>query len=74
MWTDKFTLTDKDGNVLGEKTILQHLQPIINEKGLGPDDVYTIKSEISGSEFKVTAATTVEEWREFADECLKSVD
>lgn len=74
MWTDKFPLTDKDGNVLGEKTILQHLKPIINQHGLGPDDEYIIKSEVTGWEFKVTAATTVEEQREFAEACLKSAD
>ena len=74
MWTDRFTLTDKNGTVLGEKATLQHLKPIIDEKGLGPDDVYTIKSEVTGSVFKVTASTTIEDWRKFADDCLKASD
>ncbi len=74
MWTDSFTLTDKDGIVLGKKNMVQHLKPIIDEHGLGPDDVYTIKSEVTGWEFKVTAATTIEEWRKSANDCLKSMD
>ncbi len=72
--TDNFVLKDKDGNVLKEKMMVQHLKVFLDERGIGEDDVYYIRSEVSGNEFEVTAQTSQEEWREYADGCLRLLD
>ena len=74
MWTDHFVLKDKDGNILKEKTKVQHLKVFLDELGIGENDVYHIKSDVSGYEFEVTAKTTQEDWREYADDCLRALD
>jgi hypothetical protein len=74
MWTDTFTLTDKDGNVLNTKAKVQHLKPYLDELGIKPGEKYFIKSEITGWTFEVTSETTQQDWREFADDCLRACD
>ena len=74
MWTDHFVLKDKDGNVINEKNKVQHLKVFLDEKGIGEGEVYHIRSEVSGYELEVTKDTTAEEWREFADDCLRALD
>ncbi len=74
MLTDNFVLKDKDGNVLKEKMMVQHLKVFLDERGIGEDDVYYIRSEVSGNELEVTAKTSQEEWRVYADGCLRLLD
>lgn len=74
MWTDHFVLKDKDGNVLKEKNKVEHLKVFLDEMGISDNDVYHIKSDVSGYEFEVTAKTTQEEWREYAKDCYMALD
>lgn len=77
MW-DRFTLYDKDGNKIMTRSMAQHIQWSIIEHGLlegdNADCQYTVVSRISGYKLQVDKTTTMEQWRNYADECLMALD
>ncbi len=74
MMTDRFALRDEKGNLIAEKTMVEHLKVILDEMNSEPGHSFDIRSEVTGYEFHITDSTKPEEWREFADKCLMALD
>ena len=72
--TDRFTLKDENGNIISEKTLVEHIKVVLDEMKQDAGRKFTVKSEVTGFVLEVTGTTTQEEWREYADKCLMALD
>lgn len=72
--TDRFTLKDENGNIISEKTLVEHIKVVLDEMKPDAGRKFTVKSEVTGFVLEVTGTTTQEEWREYADKCLMALD
>ena len=74
MYTDRFILTDANGEVIVEKMMAQHIKAYIDETYPDTDRNFKIKSLVSGYEMAITNETTAEDWHNYADGCLMALD
>ncbi len=74
MWTDRYSLIDENGTELENKMNVGHIKAYLDDMKPEPGRTFTVKSEVTGYTLKVTDQTKQEEWREFADKCLRALD
>ncbi len=73
-YSTRFELVDEAGNVIATKQNAPHLQRFLIERGIKPGETYLVRSTATKHELKVTAETTMEEWRKFNNDCLMALD
>ncbi len=74
MSIDRFILKDENGNVLVEKSMVEHIKVFFDDMKPERGKHFTVKSEVTGFELVVSVDTTAEEWRAFSDKCLMALD
>ncbi|WP_042258320.1 hypothetical protein [Butyrivibrio proteoclasticus] len=73
MLTDEFKLIDNNGVVRSTKSRVEHIHWKFNEIKSEEDIVYPWKvvPTVAGAEFIITAETTMQDWREYAEYCWR---
>lgn len=74
MYTDRFILTDENGDVIAEKTMAQHIWAYKAETYPDMNRTFKIKSLVSEYEMVITSETTPEDWRRYTEDCLMALD